>query len=202
MKRAAILLLLCISLAFGQLPKESVAPVPTGGSGGVGDVVGPASATAGCIPKLDATGKILSESSVCEDATDVTITGKNLKIGTTVLNATAGVIVPLAIATSSPISPAATGFYLNNNAGAVTYNLPAITAATVGLQMCFRQAVGKSGAITLQLPASTSMDIDGANGTAAGTLVSGGALGDAACVVGQAVGQYVGYVGKGTWTNN
>ena len=126
----------------------------------------------------------------------------NVKVGPTVLNVTSGVIVPLAIATTSPISPAATGFYLNNGSGAITYNLPAITTATVGLQMCFRNAVTKTGVITLTAPASTYIDVNGANGSAAGTLVSGGAAGDSACVVAVSTTQYMAFTGGGSWTNN
>jgi hypothetical protein len=106
------------------------------------------------------------------------------------------------VATSSPVTVAETGFYLNNSSGAMTFNLPAITTANVGAQFCFRNAVTRTGAITIQLPATTSLDVEGANGSAAGTLVSGGALGDSACVVAQAAGQYLGYKGVGTWTNN
>jgi len=127
--------------------------------------------------------------------------GSSVAIGATVLNVTSGVIVPLAITTTSPISPAATGFYLNNGSGAVTYNLPAIITATVGLQMCFRNAVTRTGAITLTAPASTYIDVKGANGSAAGTLVSGGALGDSACVVAVSTTQYMAFTGGGTWTN-
>jgi len=106
------------------------------------------------------------------------------------------------VATVSPQAVAQTGFYFNNAAGAMTFNLPAITTATVGNQYCFRNYTGRTGAITLQLPAATSVDVDGVNGTAGGTLVSGGALGDSACVVAVAVGQYMAYIGTGVWTNN
>ncbi len=106
------------------------------------------------------------------------------------------------VATTSPQAVVKTGFFLNNSAGAMTFNLPVITASTVGNQYCFRNYTARSGAITLQLPAATSVDVDGENGTAAGTLVSGGALGDAACVVAVAVGQYMAYIGTGVWTNN
>jgi len=110
--------------------------------------------------------------------------------------------LPVTVATVSPQAVAQTGFFFNNAAGAMTFNLPAITTATVGNQYCFRNYTGRTGAITLQLPAATSVDVDGVNGTAAGTLVSGGALGDSACVVAVAVGQYMAYIGTGVWTNN
>ncbi len=110
--------------------------------------------------------------------------------------------LPVTVATVSPQAVTQTGFFFNNAAGAMTFNLPAITTATVGNQYCFRNYTARTGAITLQLPAATSVDVDGVNGTAAGTLVSGGALGDSACVVAVAVGQYMAYIGTGVWTNN
>jgi hypothetical protein len=117
-------------------------------------------------------------------------------------NALATVNVPVTISTTSPVTVAAWGFYYNNSAGAMTFTLPAITSATVGKQYCFRNYVTRTGAITLQAPASTYIDKDGANGTAAGTLVSSGTVGDSVCVVGTSTTQYVAYVGAGTWTNN
>jgi hypothetical protein len=106
------------------------------------------------------------------------------------------------ISTSGPVSAIATGFYINNASGAITYTLPAITSANVGLQLCFRENTGKSGAITLTAPASTYLDVNGAVGSAAGNLVSGGALGDAACVVAIDTTHYYAYVGNGTWTGS
>lgn len=104
------------------------------------------------------------------------------------------------ISTSGPASVGLTGFYFNNAAGALTFNLPTIT--TVGSQYCFRNYIGKSGAITLAAPASTYINVRGTNGSAAGTLVSNGALGDSACVVAVTTTQYVAYLGDGVWTNN
>jgi hypothetical protein len=113
-----------------------------------------------------------------------------------------GVLVPVLISTSGPVSAVATGFYINNASGALTYTLPVITSANVGLQLCFRNAVTRTGAITLTAPASTYIDVAGAVGSAAGNLVSGGALGDAACVVAIDTTHYYAYVGNGTWTGS
>jgi hypothetical protein len=113
-----------------------------------------------------------------------------------------GVLVPVLVSTSGPVSAVATGFYINNASGAITYTLPTITSANVGLQLCFRENTGKSGAITLTAPASTYIDVNGAVGSAAGNLVSAGALGDAACVVAIDATHYYAYVGNGTWTRS
>jgi hypothetical protein len=78
----------------GKVATATVADTATNG------VVGPASATDGHLAVFDqTTGKLLKDGgavptdptpAITEDATDVTITGKNLKIGTTVLNPTTG----------------------------------------------------------------------------------------------------------------
>lgn len=110
--------------------------------------------------------------------------------------------VTITISTSGPVTVSSVGFYYNNAAGALTFNLPVITLANIGYQFCFRNSVTRTGAITIQSPAATYIDVDGTNGTAAGTLVSAGALGDSACIVAVSVAQYVAYTNKGTWTNN
>jgi len=110
--------------------------------------------------------------------------------------------VPVLISTSGPVSDPGGNYYFmyNNASGALTYNLPAGT----GLQQrCYRNATGKSGVITIAVTTSNAIDYNGANGTTTtGTLVSGGALGDAVCLVSDASNHWYAYVQKGTWTNN
>ena len=129
------------------------------------------------------------------DGTNVVLPSGTLSVGQALL-------VPVATPTSGPVTVSAWGFYFNNASGALTFNLPVVTAATVGAQYCFRNFTGKSGAITLKAPASTYFDVNGANGSVTGTLVSGGALGDSACVVSISTTQYMAYPGTGSWTNN
>lgn len=100
-------------------------------------------------------------------------------------------------AVTDPGGAAAVQF--NNAAGALTFNAP---AGVAGVQRCYRNAATRTGVITIQMATSNTVDVDGANGTSAGTLVSGGALGDAVCIVSDAVNHWYGYVQKGTWTNN
>ena len=110
---------------------------------------------------------------------------------------------PVTIATSGPVTVTAGGFYFNNaTSGGMTFNLPVITSGTVGAQFCFGNSTTKTGAITLQAPASTYIDNGGTNGSSAGTFVSAGALGDAACVVAVTVTQYKVYPSLGAWVNN
>lgn len=106
--------------------------------------------------------------------------------------------VLVTISTSGPVTVGGVGFYLNNATGALTYNLPTI-AAVSGVPICFTNAVTRTGIITLQAPASTFISLYGANGSAAGTLASSGALGDSACVVATSTTQYTAYLSSGTW---
>jgi len=106
------------------------------------------------------------------------------------------------ISTSLSITPTVAGFYYNNLASPVTYVLPAIAAGNIGGQFCFRDAASRSGALTLQSPASTFIDNAGTNGTAAATLVSTGAAGDVACLIAVSATQYVVDRKAGSWTNN
>jgi hypothetical protein len=90
-------------------------------------------------------------------------------------------------------------YQFNNASGALTFNVP---VGVAGLQRCYRNATGKSGAITLQMATSNTVDVAGANGSSAGTLVSGGALGDSVCLVSDAANHWYAYKQLGTWTNN
>jgi hypothetical protein len=118
------------------------------------------------------------------------------------LRAMDGSTAPVTVSTSSPVTASSPGFYYNDSTGAITYNLPTITASMVGARYCARNLAPRTGAITLQAPASTYIDKDGSNGTAAGTLVSAGAAGDSVCVIAVTTTQYVSYIGSGVWTNN
>jgi hypothetical protein len=132
----------------------------------------------------------------------ISYSGGTVSVGPASFSQSAGELLPVALPSSGPIAVAASGYYLNSASGALTFNLPVITSANIGAQFCFRNNTGNSGAITLRAPASTYIDLNGVNGSAAGTLVSGGALGDAACVVSVSATQYIAYPGNGSWTNN
>jgi hypothetical protein len=110
-----------------------------------------------------------------------------------------------AIDTSGPVTVATTsGYDWNNSSGALTYNLPTITSAmvTAGYSRCFGNLYSRSGAITLQAPASTYIALYGEVKSAAGTLVSSGALGDSVCVVAVDTTHYQATGVAGNWTNN
>ncbi len=110
--------------------------------------------------------------------------------------------VPVLTATTGPVAdPGGPSVYLyNNSSGAIIYNLP---TGVSGYQRCYRNATGKTGAITIAVTTNNSIDLNGANGTTStGTLVSAGALGDAVCLISDATNHWYAYVQKGTWTNN
>lgn len=122
--------------------------------------------------------------------------------GTTYTAQTPAAVTPTVTLVTSACTISAGGFFYNNTSGAMSCTLPTITSGLVGTQFCFRNFTGKTGVITLQEPASTTLDVNGAVASTAGTLVSGGALGDGACVVAVSTTLYAGYIGTGTWTNN
>ena len=106
------------------------------------------------------------------------------------------------ISTSGPVTDPGNSadYQFNNGSGALTFNLP---DGVAGLQRCYRNQTGKTGAITIAVTTSNAIDLNGANGTTStGTLVSGGALGDAVCLVSDAAHHWHAYVQRGTWTNN
>lgn len=90
--------------------------------------------------------------------------------------------------------------YLFNPAAALTFPLP---PGLPGMQRCYRNATGGTGAITVAVAASNTIDLAGSNGTSGtGTLVSGGAGGDNVCLFSDAANHWYASVQKGTWTNN
>jgi len=113
-----------------------------------------------------------------------------------------GTAAPSAAAsTSGPVSdPGGTNVFLfNNAAGAITFNAP---AGVAGYQRCYRNATTRTGAITIQMAASNTVDVNGVNGSSAGTLVSTGASGDSVCIVSDAANHWYAYIQMGSWTNN
>lgn len=136
-----------------------------------------------------------------DGATIQAAVGRNVAIGTTVLSPTASVIVPLVVTTGAAgqTVAAAGGLYINDTEGAIAYTLP---AAEAGLKICIRNAATRTGAVTVNAPAATTIDKDGAVNSTPGSIASAGALGDSACFVGQAAGKYLFFGGSGTWTNN
>lgn len=138
---------------------------------------------------------------------------QNFAAGTTVVTRPSAADTSTKIATTSFVMPGVTtstsgpvtdpgdtfDFQYNNASGALTFNAP---AGVQGLERCYRNATGKSGVITVQMATSNTVDLNGANGSSAGTLVSGGALGDGICINSDTTNHWYANVTSGTWTNN
>jgi hypothetical protein len=87
----------------------------------------------------------------------------------------------------------------NNYTGVLTFNAP---AGVAGMQRCYRNATTRIGIITVQMASSNYVDMNGANGSSAGTLVSSGALGDQICIISDAANHWYVMSSAGSWTNN
>lgn len=106
------------------------------------------------------------------------------------------------ISTSGPVADpgGSSAYQFNNASGVLTFNL---AAGVAGYQRCYRNATGKSGAITIAVTTSNSIDLSGVNGTTTtGTLVSGGALGDSVCLVSDTANHWYAFASSGVWVNN
>lgn len=109
-------------------------------------------------------------------------------------------VVPLSTGTSGSL-PSGSGFYVCTSTCTVTPPVPA-----AGYQYCVYNADNVSTVITLAALGSsaryenTARTAYGTAGT--GTLVSGGAVGDAVCIVGLDSTHYLTVYAKNTWTVN
>jgi hypothetical protein len=94
-----------------------------------------------------------------------------------------------------------TGYYYNDTASAYTFQLDAPVA---GRQYCFANRKARTSAVTVKATTGVTIYYKGVAGTiTTGTLVSGGAAGDAICLVGTDTTTYEALgAGQGTWTNN
>jgi hypothetical protein len=103
--------------------------------------------------------------------------------------------------TTRAASPAAAveGINYCNVSGGCGFTLPPITEFNPSPTYCFLNDEGRAGVITITAPATTSFLMNGTAGAAAGTLASGGALGDSACVKPKSVTRYQLFTGEGKW---
>lgn len=112
------------------------------------------------------------------------------------------------ITTPITLTSASNEFRANENptaAQAVVYNLP--PTIVNAQQKCISNAnsAGVANTGTVQIVASAGKFIvftDGTNSASGGNVISGGAAGDAACVVGIDATHWLFYLQRGTWTKN
>ena len=119
-------------------------------------------------------------------------------------------VVEITIDTSTPVTVSTNLSTYHNNqnataATAITYDLP---TAAAGIQKCFTNSYNGSAADTGTLELLTSASgqyiifTDGTLSATGGYVISGGAAGDAACVVGVDSTHWQLYVQRGTWTKH
>lgn len=144
-------------------------------------------------------------------ATNMALTTPSLGAATATSLLASGTVdgqAPVTLTTTSTATLGGTynsGYTINHEgtaATAVTYTLP---TAAVGKQYCVKNGnngtAANTGVLTLQTSAAgQSIVYNGTAGASDGTLVSGGAAGDSACVVGISTTQWEAYAQVGTWT--
>jgi len=96
------------------------------------------------------------------------------------------------------------GYTFNQQAtagSAVTYTLPATAA---GKQYCVKNSdvtgTARTGVITVAVPTSSYLHLNGVRGTISSNITSGGAAGDAACFVAIDATNWEVFVNTGSWT--
>lgn len=180
-----------------------------------GNVTGKmATATGGPIPNSTIT-MTLTQPAVVATGTSNPLIGGNCAVGQTVIgiltNGTpvcAAPLLPITITTGSSATLGAdysNGLTINQEATAgqaVTYTLP---TAAEGLNYCVKNGYNGSaadtGTLTLQTSATGQfIDLNGTLGATGGYLISGGAGGDYACVIGIDATHWVALPTVGSWT--
>jgi len=117
-------------------------------------------------------------------------------------------LAPITITTGSSATLGAgiynSGYTFNQEATAgtgVTYTLPATVA---GEQQCVKNSdvagTARTGVLTVAVPTSSYLHLNGARGTISSNITSGGVAGDAACFVAISSTDWEVYVNTGTWT--
>ncbi len=113
--------------------------------------------------------------------------------------------------TSTPVTVSTTlgaEFHFNQHATAATAMVYTLPTAAAGKQFCFANSYNGSAANTGTIRLSTSaagqyiIYTDGTLSASNGYVISGGAAGDAGCVVGVDATHWMFYIQRGTWTKN
>ena len=112
-------------------------------------------------------------------------------------------ITPTTVSTSgSPLTlTGVSGVYVNNSGGAFNW---VVDVPVLGKTYCFTNYPGQTGVLTITSTTSVFIAYGGTNGTVTtGTLVSGGAKGDALCIEGLDSTHYSAFgAGFGVWINH
>jgi hypothetical protein len=166
------------------------------------------------VPSIASSANILAACSGCAPLSSPSFTTPALGAATATSLLATGIVdgtAPVTITTGTTGTPGSTynsGYTFNQEATAgtgVTYTLPVPAA---GKQYCVKNSYNGSAAntgiltIAVATPGTHFIIKNGTKGSSTGTLTSGGAAGDAACVVGISSTLWEAYVQVGTWTLN
>jgi hypothetical protein len=102
------------------------------------------------------------------------------------------------VTTSTYADPGGNDAYLINNYGAATITAP--SGSIIGTQRVYVNGVGINSVLTIQMASGNTVALNGANGSSGGTLVSGGALGDAIGLICDATNHWTAFVIQGGWS--
>ena len=90
--------------------------------------------------------------------------------------------------------------YYMNQGDSDAHSVYTLPTAAAGLQYCVRNYTGISRVVKFQTSASGQyIDLDGTNTASGKAVKSGGAAGDAGCVIGVDATHWIFYTNKGTW---
>lgn len=135
------------------------------------------------------------------------ISGDRIITGTLLVTGILDGLAPVTITTGATANLGtvySTGFTINQETTAgtgVTYTLPATAA---GKQQCVRNGdvagTARTGILTVAVPTSSYLHLNGVRGTISSNITSGGAAGDAACFVAISSVDWEIYPSQGVWT--
>jgi hypothetical protein len=129
-------------------------------------------------------------------------TGTSL-LATGRIDGTVGMVLSTAGSATTIDSTSNKASYYMNQGNSAANSIFTLPTAAAGLQYCARNYTGITQVLKFQTSAAGQyIDLDGVNTASGGLIKSGGAAGDAACVVGVDATHWVAYPSKGTWTKD
>jgi hypothetical protein len=126
-------------------------------------------------------------------------TGTSL-LATGRIDGTVGMVLSTANSATTISSTDNKSSYYMNQGDSAAHSVYTLPTAAAGLQYCVRNYTGITQVIKFQTSASGQyIDLDGTNTGSGKAVKSGGAAGDAGCVVGVDATHWMFYTNKGTW---
>jgi hypothetical protein len=150
------------------------------------------------------TGKVVLDTSPVLTTPNIGAATGASAIVTGRIDGTIGMVLSTAGSATTISSTGNSASYYMNQGDSDAHSVYTLPTAAAGLQYCVKNYTGISRAIKI-VPSATGqyIDVDGTLTTnTTGYVISGGAAGDGACVVGVDSTHWVFYSQKGTWTRN